>query len=640
MTKNLIFGTWELDGKHKSLSDEEIKKLLMYAKKCGINMFDTALVYGGGNVEKLLGEVLDDKDYIITKVPALTKPELDSSDYRNFYFYEHIVSCINKSLTNLNRKKIECVLLHNWALNWDIQPLKWLHEFKQNGVVDEIGISLPNNFNSRLSDEILSLIDVIEIPYNIANIWSEKDIPYYKLKGKKVYIRSIFNKGNDIENDNYLSIIEKVKTFNCPLVIGMTNHLQIHNNYLWTLSKNDIKLVVDMALFENDLVVKSKSGKSYCLNNQLFGTLSKDINSPLHCVSVSNNSLSIDIWKGCSFQCKYCHVQGIYEDIEKYGKMNIVAEKRNNCSVEEIVTSLFNHPFFVPNKSIISIGTSSTEPLAYGKVLQSTIDIMKTFIKYGLKNTFWIVTKAGLPIEILDDIKQMSQHGNKIMFSICYAGNPKEIEPAQNNRFLNVDKFADIENVEIAWYLRPLVEEWGANKENLNKLFDCVSKDYGKYIKYIVPGGMRWTEGIEYALTEINNIQLPDLVKENNIKTLGDNIIAHINNLCKKYFPDVEVFYNSSCPISRMLNKSNITMADCVKNNCINSLCKNQCSRCINVNFYSNFSKYLKSLGLDVEVFGIEKRKIKSVPEFKYLHYVQQQIIKQFMAGYLNEKCV
>ena len=252
MNNNLIFGTWELDGNHKSFTNTQIKQLLMYAKKCGIYMFDTALVYGDGNVEKLLGEVIGEDDYIITKVPAITKPALEEKEYKDFYSFDHIANCINKSLKNLKRQRIECVLLHNWSSKWNEQPLTWLLDHKQKGVVKEIGISLPNNFKNRLSDEILNLIDVVELPYNSTNTWSANDISYYKSKGNKVYIRSIFNKGKDVKQKNdFFNTIKNAKEFNCPLIIGMTTHKQIHNNYLWTLSNSELKSILDDTIFNN-----------------------------------------------------------------------------------------------------------------------------------------------------------------------------------------------------------------------------------------------------------------------------------------------------------------------------------------------------------------------------------------------------
>ena len=63
-------------------------------------------------------------------------------------------------------------------------------------------------------------------------------------------------------------------------------------------------------LKENKILI-TKDGKKYELCEYMFGALKMDHSSPLCCVSEANNSFSIDYFKGCPFQCAYCHVQGI-----------------------------------------------------------------------------------------------------------------------------------------------------------------------------------------------------------------------------------------------------------------------------------------------------------------------------------------
>ena len=85
---------------------------------------------------------------------------------------------------------------------------------------------------------------------------------------------------------------------------------------------------------------------------------------------------------------------------------------------------------------------------------------MEYIVSLGYKNPFWIVTKAGIPDGIQDKLKMIVDHGNHIMISICWANNPKEIEPSRNNRFRNIEKLKGT-GVCVSWYLRPLVKEWG-----------------------------------------------------------------------------------------------------------------------------------------------------------------------------------
>ena len=99
--------------------------------------------------------------------------------------------------------------------------------------------------------------------------------------------------------------------------------------------------------------------------------------SPLCCVSEANNSFSIDYFRGCPFQCAYCHVQGIYEDLDENLRMPNKATPRSKFTIKQIIDELIKHPYFVKDKSIISIATSSTEPFASENTTNKTLEIME-----------------------------------------------------------------------------------------------------------------------------------------------------------------------------------------------------------------------------------------------------------------------
>lgn len=230
---NLFYGTWELDGILKNISFEEGIKLLKYAKLNGINKFDTALVYANGKVERMLSNVIDDRDIVLTKIPAIKKPEIDEIKIDEFYPIGYVNDKVNESLKNLNRKMIDIILLHNWSKNWkDLRVLDELIKLKEKGVIKHIGISLPNNFNYRLDLKILKKIDYLEAPYNIENTWILNDLDYYKENNIKIILRSLFLQGKlikekKVNKDEVLSFIQKLNVY---VTIGMTNQNQIDEN--------------------------------------------------------------------------------------------------------------------------------------------------------------------------------------------------------------------------------------------------------------------------------------------------------------------------------------------------------------------------------------------------------------------------
>lgn len=388
--------------------------------------------------------------------------------------------------------------------------------------------------------------------------------------------------------------------------------------------KNEIKIVYN--------------NKNYVLCEYMYGVLSMNRNDPLCCVSEANNSFSIDYWKGCTYQCAYCHVQGIHEDLDENYKMYTYPRPRSKFSIEEIIDALIKHPYFKKDQSIISIATSSTEPFANSVVTESTLKIMEYFVNKGFKNPFWIVTKAGVPDGISNRLKKICENGNDVMISFCYAGNPPEIEPMQKNRFNNIETLKET-GVTTSWYLRPLVKEWGANYDNLEKMFIEVSKKYKKYIDMIVPGGLRWTEGIEFGMHIQKGKKMPKLIKEFDKKTLSEDIEQNILYLSDKYFSGKPVYFNSSCAISHMLQRNNIALLNFFKSEiCNKSRCMNPCKKKCFKNTFTNFeieviNEALKREGITIKIIEINLNNgIVSTPKFDDFNYTMKQEIKKTIA--------
>lgn len=335
-----------------------------------------------------------------------------------------------------------------------------------------------------------------------------------------------------------------------------------------------INPVADKANQEEFVTVPGpRTGKEYQMREFTYGVLDPDPHSPLSCVSVANSSLSIDLWKGCAWKCSYCHVQGGLQDLDPQTlRMPTRPEKRSEFSLEQVVESLVEHPFFEDGKSVISIGTASTEPFARGPVSESTFGIMEKFVKDGHTNPFWIVTKAGFPREYEERLKAIVDNGNNVMISICWANNPQEVEPVQTNRFRNIDAL-ERAGATISWYLRPLAEGWSTEPEHLRATFEYAAEK-GKGIDMIIPGGLRWTEGIEYGVQELRDQVLPNIPKDDNVKDLSDDTWALIHELSEKYFPGIPVLHKSSCGIANMLAAPNHNLvqfqnrATCTSSSC------------------------------------------------------------------------
>lgn len=382
------------------------------------------------------------------------------------------------------------------------------------------------------------------------------------------------------------------------------------------------------------------TGREFSVREYTFGVLVPDSNHPLSCVSVSNSSLSIDLWVGCSWQCRYCHVQDTHQDLADQGTMPKRPKRRNQFTVDQIVDELLKHPFFVANETIISIGTASTEPFAPGPVADSTFEIMDAFIQRGLRNPFWIVTKGGVPKRRKLDIARITNATRGLMLSLCWADNPDTIEPAHNNRFLNAEEAKEA-GANIAWYMRPIVPEWSGNRDRIEMMVLWVKKHYGNVIDMIIPGGLRWTEGIENGLVEIHQLPMPNIPRNDNVKMLPQDLIDFIFSLSAEHFPGVPVYLKSSCGLTRMLKIPSITSVQAfARHECEGSRCPlAQRQICAHGSAHSMTTEraqaILDSLGIPAHVVSWDiRRGLVTHPEMdKFTYAVRQTVFKHLAMG-------
>ena len=170
------FGALQLGGGiWAAQSDEDSIKALNAAIEKGVNFIDTAGEYGNGKSERIIGKVIKDigkKVYIATKTQPLPGPwppsPYDTAQDR--YPESYIRSEVNKSLKNLGVSKLDILLLHTWTRAWnsDPTPLKILERLKNEGKIENIGISTPEHDQNSVIDLMRNgSVDVVEVIYNI-----------------------------------------------------------------------------------------------------------------------------------------------------------------------------------------------------------------------------------------------------------------------------------------------------------------------------------------------------------------------------------------------------------------------------------------------------------------------------------------
>lgn len=170
------FGAWGIGGKQWiGGSDEESRAALRRALELGLNFIDTALAYGDGHSEALVGEIVRSapgKVHVATKVPPKNRqwPARSGIGIEDVFPYDYVIGCTEESLRNLKLDYVDLQQLHVWNTEWTHRD-EWKRAFedlKKSGKAKAVGVSL----NAGDPDSGLDLIrtglcDTIQVVYNI-----------------------------------------------------------------------------------------------------------------------------------------------------------------------------------------------------------------------------------------------------------------------------------------------------------------------------------------------------------------------------------------------------------------------------------------------------------------------------------------
>ena len=202
----LGFGGW---GIGKTLwigaEDSESKKALHKAIECGINFFDSALVYGMGHSEKLIAEAERETGkelFITSKIPSkrFEWPARDESTLKESFPKEQIISITEKSLRTMKRDYIDLQQFHVWNDKWAEQD-EWKEavlKLKQEGKVRFFGISI-NDHQAENGIEAgkTGLIDSFQVIFNIFDQSpADKLLPFCLKNQISVIARVPFDEGS------------------------------------------------------------------------------------------------------------------------------------------------------------------------------------------------------------------------------------------------------------------------------------------------------------------------------------------------------------------------------------------------------------------------------------------------------------
>jgi aryl-alcohol dehydrogenase-like predicted oxidoreductase len=170
------YGAWGIGGSQwGGADDDESLQALNRAIELGVDFIDTALAYGGGRSERLVGQVVRERSeriHVATKVPPMNGiwPAPPGVPVEEVYPGHHIRACAETSLANLGLERIDLLQLHVWSDEWTDQG-DWretVEELRSSGAIGHFGVSI----NDHQPSNALRLIesggaDTVQVIYNV-----------------------------------------------------------------------------------------------------------------------------------------------------------------------------------------------------------------------------------------------------------------------------------------------------------------------------------------------------------------------------------------------------------------------------------------------------------------------------------------
>lgn len=169
------YGMWGLAGWTGS-DDTETMVSLVRAVELGVNFFDTALAYGEGHSETLLGRLVrafpDKRLYLASKIPPKNRqwPSRRGASLDDVFPADYIRSSTETSLRNLGLEQLDLMQFHVWEDDWakDERWQRACEDLKREGKVASFGVSVnrwePDNVLNTLRT---GQIDAVQVIYNI-----------------------------------------------------------------------------------------------------------------------------------------------------------------------------------------------------------------------------------------------------------------------------------------------------------------------------------------------------------------------------------------------------------------------------------------------------------------------------------------
>jgi aryl-alcohol dehydrogenase-like predicted oxidoreductase len=199
------YGAWGIGGSQWiGAEDDESIRALERAIELGLNFIDTALAYGAGHSEQLVGEVVRRRSetiHVATKIPpkSRTWPAPEGVRAHEAFPADHVRACTERSLGNLGLDAVDVQQFHVWRDDW-VGEGDWLEavqQLKDEGKIRFFGVSINDHEPANAIRLIeTGVVDTVQVIYNVFDQSPEDELlPACREHDIGVIVRVPFDEG-------------------------------------------------------------------------------------------------------------------------------------------------------------------------------------------------------------------------------------------------------------------------------------------------------------------------------------------------------------------------------------------------------------------------------------------------------------
>ncbi len=199
------YGAWGIAGDAwLGAKDEESLRALNRAVDLGLNFIDTALAYGEGHSERLVGKVVAEREetiHVATKIPPENRvwPAPSGLHPDEVFPGDYVRECTERSLENLGVEALDVQQFHVWQDGW-LGEGDWqeaVEDLKGEGKIRHFGVSINDHQPANAIKLIeTGLVDTVQVIYNVFDQSPEDELfPACQEHNVGVIVRVPFDEG-------------------------------------------------------------------------------------------------------------------------------------------------------------------------------------------------------------------------------------------------------------------------------------------------------------------------------------------------------------------------------------------------------------------------------------------------------------